>query len=223
MVTREDSGSQPNSFQFAGQQTDPTGLQYLRAGYYDPSTGSFLSRDPLSTMPQWSGSPFGYAVANPSSNVDPTGNICLGPVCIDRNGVSVGGHEAVAGVRTVSDWVLTAALSKVSKQLRLIGEYAARIAAGCVVRFVDCYFALDHIGAGVAIILAGMVAYTACLATNVGVVVCLAMAAAPFLAALAAGSTIIGLGIQELLNLKDPEVMPGRNDRQSTPANGAGS
>ncbi len=41
MVTPEDSGSQPNSFQLAGQQTDPTGLQYLRAGYYDPSTGSF--------------------------------------------------------------------------------------------------------------------------------------------------------------------------------------
>ncbi len=31
------SGSQVNDRQFAGQQTDPTGLQYLRARYYDPA------------------------------------------------------------------------------------------------------------------------------------------------------------------------------------------
>ena len=60
-------------------------------------------------MPQWSGSPFGYAVANPSSNVDPTGNICLGPVCIDRNGVSVGGHEATEGATAAKAWVAGAA------------------------------------------------------------------------------------------------------------------
>ncbi len=29
-------------------------------------------------MPQWSGSPFGYAGANPSSNVDPTGRRAVG-------------------------------------------------------------------------------------------------------------------------------------------------
>jgi RHS repeat-associated protein len=38
----------PTEYGFAGQQTDPTGLQYLRARYYDPSTGRFLSRDPKS-------------------------------------------------------------------------------------------------------------------------------------------------------------------------------
>jgi RHS repeat-associated protein len=33
---------------YAGQYTDTeTGLQYLRARYYDPSTGTFLTRDPL--------------------------------------------------------------------------------------------------------------------------------------------------------------------------------
>ena len=29
------SGAQPNEFEFAGEQIDPTGLQYLRARYYD--------------------------------------------------------------------------------------------------------------------------------------------------------------------------------------------
>jgi RHS repeat-associated protein len=43
---RSSSGSQDNEFQFAGQQTDPTGLQYLRARYYDMETGRLISRDP---------------------------------------------------------------------------------------------------------------------------------------------------------------------------------
>ena len=41
------SGSLANEFDFDSQQTDGTGLQYLRARYYDPATGTFLSRDPL--------------------------------------------------------------------------------------------------------------------------------------------------------------------------------
>jgi RHS repeat-associated protein len=42
------TGSLANEFDFAGQQTDgSTGLQYLRARYYDPGTGMFLSREPL--------------------------------------------------------------------------------------------------------------------------------------------------------------------------------
>ncbi len=41
---RSSSGSQDNEFQFAGQQTDPSGLQYLRARYYANATN--LS-DPL--------------------------------------------------------------------------------------------------------------------------------------------------------------------------------
>ena len=67
------SGSQANEFDFAGQQTDPTGLQYLRARYYDPASGVFLSREPLAVAPGWTGNPFGYGGANPARFVDPTG------------------------------------------------------------------------------------------------------------------------------------------------------
>jgi RHS repeat-associated protein len=69
------SGSVANEFDFAAQQTDPTGLQYLRARYYDPGTGTFISRDPLSAAPGWSGNPFGYGGGNPALLVDPTGLI----------------------------------------------------------------------------------------------------------------------------------------------------
>ncbi len=68
------SGSLANEFDFAGQQTDgSTGLQYLRARYYDPATGVFLSRDPLASLASWLGNPHGYAYADPVGLSDPTG------------------------------------------------------------------------------------------------------------------------------------------------------
>jgi RHS repeat-associated protein len=45
---RSGTGSQANAFTFTGEQTDAsTGLECLRAGYYDAATGMFLSLDPL--------------------------------------------------------------------------------------------------------------------------------------------------------------------------------
>jgi RHS repeat-associated protein len=69
------TGSLPNEFDFAGQQTDPAGLQYLRARYYDPETGAFLSREPLANETWWLGSGFGYARCDPVAVADPTGMI----------------------------------------------------------------------------------------------------------------------------------------------------
>lgn len=58
-------------FGYAGQYTDPeTGLQYLRARYYDPATGQFLSRDPLTGI---TGQPYAYAGNEPTDLVDPAG------------------------------------------------------------------------------------------------------------------------------------------------------
>jgi RHS repeat-associated protein len=36
---------QPRSY--TGEQNDPTGLEYLRARYYDKANGRFVSQDPL--------------------------------------------------------------------------------------------------------------------------------------------------------------------------------
>jgi RHS repeat-associated protein len=58
---------------YTGEQHDATGLEYLRARYYDPGTGRFLSRDPLSESPLWKGYLFGYASSNPTNLVDPSG------------------------------------------------------------------------------------------------------------------------------------------------------
>jgi RHS repeat-associated protein len=70
---RSSSGRQDNEFQFAGQQTDPTGLQYLRARYYDMETGRFISRDPMAASAAWMESPFAYASANAVNLSDPLG------------------------------------------------------------------------------------------------------------------------------------------------------
>ena len=62
-----------NDFRFAGEQKDPTGLYYLRARYYDPVVGRFVSRDPLASSVEWQGHHFAYAANNPVLMVDPLG------------------------------------------------------------------------------------------------------------------------------------------------------
>jgi RHS repeat-associated protein len=59
------------ALQYAGQYTDAeSGLQYERARYYDPTTGQFLSRDPMGAITRES---YGYVHGNPLNLVDPTG------------------------------------------------------------------------------------------------------------------------------------------------------
>ena len=67
------TGSLANEFDFGGQQTDETGLQYLRARYMDPATGTFLSRDPMAGDPGWIGSPMTYGKSSPTQLTDPSG------------------------------------------------------------------------------------------------------------------------------------------------------
>jgi RHS repeat-associated protein len=68
------SGSATNPFGYAGQYTDATGLQYLRARYYDPATAQFLTRDPLHAE---TGAPYGYASGDSVDNSDPGGLFSL--------------------------------------------------------------------------------------------------------------------------------------------------
>ena len=63
-------------FGFAGERQDATsGLEYLRARWYDPSLGRFLTRDPfpgLRTDPS-TAHPFSYAQDAPTTLLDPSG------------------------------------------------------------------------------------------------------------------------------------------------------
>jgi RHS repeat-associated protein len=65
------TGTGISQFGFAGQYTDAeTGFQYLRNRYYDPSTGQFLTRDPIEAL---TGDPYGYAYNSPLNFTDPAG------------------------------------------------------------------------------------------------------------------------------------------------------
>lgn len=65
-----------NKFQFTDEALDPgTQLYYLRARYYDPSVGRFLTVDPLAgtAVASLGANRYGYANANPLSYTDPAG------------------------------------------------------------------------------------------------------------------------------------------------------
>ena len=65
---RVQTGTQPNEFTFTGEQVDSSGLEYLRARYYDGATGRFLSQDPLPLLQRYP-----YVGNNPVNMVDPYG------------------------------------------------------------------------------------------------------------------------------------------------------
>jgi RHS repeat-associated protein len=65
------TGSVANPFQFAGQYKDAeSGLLYLRARFYEPATGVFISRDPIESITH---QPYSYANNNPFTYSDPSG------------------------------------------------------------------------------------------------------------------------------------------------------
>jgi RHS repeat-associated protein len=74
-VLAQSAGSAQTSYRFTGEFTDPSGMVYLRARFYMPTDGRFLTRDtwmgeynrPLS-LNRWN-----YTSSNPINYTDPTG------------------------------------------------------------------------------------------------------------------------------------------------------
>ena len=69
------TGTSQTSYGFTNEYTDPNGLVYLRARYYAPTEGRFLSRDTWggeyerpTTLHKWQ-----YAYSNPIRYTDPSG------------------------------------------------------------------------------------------------------------------------------------------------------
>jgi len=92
------SGTATTNLQFSGQYTDPeTGLIYLRARYYDPTTAQFLTIDPLIAV---TGTPYAYVAGNPLNHTDPTGLCKSGDIMCWLAGIgkiASGVGEIVAG------------------------------------------------------------------------------------------------------------------------------
>jgi RHS repeat-associated protein len=134
---RSSSGSQHNEFQFAGQQTDPNGLQYLRARYYDMETGQFISRDPMAASAAWMESPFVYASANATNLSDPLG-LCskFKPwQCVDElvGGIKEAGSSVVDAARD-GYWDVNLTYVAGIPGVPLVG---AGVTGGCQLQFQD--------------------------------------------------------------------------------------
>jgi RHS repeat-associated protein len=71
----EQVGAGQSSFGYTGEQTDPTGLVFLRARYYNPAVGRFLTADSVVPDPLSSGgwNRYAYVGNNPINYVDPSG------------------------------------------------------------------------------------------------------------------------------------------------------
>jgi RHS repeat-associated protein len=74
-----------------------TGLLYMRARTYDPTTGQFLTVDPLDVITR---EPYSYTGDNPVNNVDPTGLLCAFGYCLGFHPVAglEGGVNFAAGL-----------------------------------------------------------------------------------------------------------------------------
>ena len=67
-AVRYSTGTMPTTYGFTGQRSDPSGLMYYHARYYDPSVGQFASADAVQGPNR-----YGYVAGNPETQTDPTG------------------------------------------------------------------------------------------------------------------------------------------------------
>jgi RHS repeat-associated protein len=129
---RAQEGETANTLTFTGEQWDAeTELLYLRARYYDPSTGQFISKDPF---PGFIHDPrslnkYSYAYNNPINLTDPSGEnplVVLGfntvtGIAMDYTMAKISGEEFSLG-KSVKDNALGSmfgfgSIKKISKSL----------------------------------------------------------------------------------------------------------
>jgi RHS repeat-associated protein len=78
--TRKSTGTLSNEVRFTGERTDgESGLEFLRARTYDPSTGTFLQRDSwgITATNSQSIDAYVYTANNPVNATDPSGHVTL--------------------------------------------------------------------------------------------------------------------------------------------------
>ncbi len=101
-ATRYSSGVMPTSYGYTGQRSDPSGLAYFHARYYDPTVGQFISADSAQGLNR-----YGYVQGNPTTLTDPSGNMACavyadglcqrGPKGAPHPALTTTGHEGASG------------------------------------------------------------------------------------------------------------------------------
>ena len=94
-------GTATTSLGYDGQYTNTdTGLIYLRARSYDPSTAQFMSHDPFRALTH---APYTYAADNPSNVADPAGLFSFGEV---TGAIGEAAHAVGEGVKVAGEFVV---------------------------------------------------------------------------------------------------------------------
>ena len=122
----------PSSLGFAGELADPSGLLYLRARWYDPQTGRFLTTDPVEGDPTSpvSLNAYMYGAANPVRFTDPSGKC---PSCMSwlLNQVAQINANAQSSDPFIANYArVEIALGFVAGGALLVAGGAAAVAAG---------------------------------------------------------------------------------------------
>jgi RHS repeat-associated protein len=98
-VVTTTSGSSQTEYGFTGEQYgDSTQLVYLRARYYNPADGGFLTKDPSRAESNL----YLYTMGNPVNHVDPSGYITVDEA--DDANDRVAELATIYGVKIVKDW-----------------------------------------------------------------------------------------------------------------------
>jgi RHS repeat-associated protein len=99
-----------NAAQFAGRENDGTGLYYYRARYYSPTSGRFLSEDPLE-FGAGDSNLYAYVGNDPANVTDPSGEIapwlaaCGMGAAFDVGAGAIGDYfGSMAGRKDSSTW-----------------------------------------------------------------------------------------------------------------------
>ena len=119
--TCEGSATTPLGYDAQYTSTD-TGLIYMRARVYDPSTDQFLTVDPLVAL---TGEPYSYAEDDPINKYDPSGRcglVCVGGIVLGGVAVATGVGEVVGAAVVIGD--ATVSLGAVSAVTGLAGAGA---------------------------------------------------------------------------------------------------
>jgi RHS repeat-associated protein len=106
-LLKSKSGAVSTPLLFAGQYQDSeSGLYLLGARYYDPTTGQFVTSDPLRTFTR---QPYSYAGDDPVNNFDPSGLSWYNPLSWTKrtwndvaNGVAATAGAVAVGVALVA-------------------------------------------------------------------------------------------------------------------------
>jgi RHS repeat-associated protein len=113
-----------NRFLFTGEEQDPhTNLYYLRARWYDPAVGRFLTKDPFAGSVLFPQSINEYALNNPINLIDPTGEFSL------RSGLK----SLKSRLKTVGNAIAKGAQAVARNPVGAFVIKAGLIAGGCAV------------------------------------------------------------------------------------------